>query len=224
MAAATPRPADPRRAGLHPAVGDGRQGRPAEANDLLPVPRRPGQADPEGHRSADRESREGRRRSDRGETEPVRPAHRRQEDDQPDPRDQGPSVGRVEGLHHQSGGPDRRLRPGRLSPAVADREELSHVQERPPSPTDLPPQTRVDRSPPKHRDDRSRRSSPGRTGHRLEHRQVRQDPATPSPSRPASRSSPPPTPFPPTPSTHSPKFAPPTLRTNWRKSGPASDH
>jgi len=101
-----------------------------------------------------------------------------QEDDQPDPRDQGPSVGRVEGLHHQSGGPDRRLRPGRLSPAVADREELSHVQERPPSSTDLPPQTRVDRSPPEHRDDRSRRSSPGRTGHRLEHRQVRQDPAT----------------------------------------------
>ena len=69
-----------RRADLRPADGDGHQGRPAAADDLLPVPRRPGQADPEGHRPADRQSGEGGRRAGRGEAEPVRPAHRRHQD------------------------------------------------------------------------------------------------------------------------------------------------
>ena len=38
---------------------------------------------PEGHRHPDRQGRAGRRREDRGQAEPVRPAHRRQEVDQP---------------------------------------------------------------------------------------------------------------------------------------------
>ena len=45
----------------------------------------------------------------------------------------------------------RRVRHRRLPPAVAHREELPDVQARPTSPADLPPQTRVDRSPPDHR-------------------------------------------------------------------------
>src|ERR671912_260563 len=46
---------------------------------------------------------------------------------------------------------DRRVRDGRLSPAMADREELPHVQDRPPRTADLPPQEGLDRGPPHHR-------------------------------------------------------------------------
>ena len=40
------RRADPGRADLHPALGDGHHGRPAETDDLLPVPGRPGPTRP----------------------------------------------------------------------------------------------------------------------------------------------------------------------------------
>ena len=46
---------------------------------------------------------------------------------------------------------------GGLPPALADREELPDVQARPAGPADLPPQTRVDRSPPRGRVRRPRR-------------------------------------------------------------------
>ena len=147
----------------------------------------------------------------RGQAEPVRPAHRRHQDDQPGPRGQGPRPGRAEGLRHQPARTDPGVRDGRLPPAVADREELPHVQVRPAGPADLPPQTRLDRGPPHHRDGRPRRrparrsappagASPGSS---------RPYAATaPSPSRPATRPSPPPTRSPATPSTHSPDSAP----------------
>src|SRR5215207_8065419 len=95
------RRADRRRADLPPAMGDGHQDRSPETDDLLPVPGRPGPPHVEGDRSADRQRGEGRRRAGGGEAEPVRPAHRCYEDDQPDPGGQSQSVGRVEGLRHQ---------------------------------------------------------------------------------------------------------------------------
>ena len=52
--------------------------------------------------------------------------------------------------------PDPGVRARRLPPAVADREELPDVQVRPAGPADLPPQTRLDRGPPDHRDGRPR--------------------------------------------------------------------
>ena len=67
---------------------------------------------------------------------------------QPRSGGQGPRAGRVEGLHHQPHQPDPGVRHRRLPPAVAHREELPHVQARPAGPTDLPPQTRIDRGPP----------------------------------------------------------------------------
>jgi hypothetical protein len=89
---------------------------------------------------------------------------------------QSPRAGRVEGLRHQPPSPDAGVRDGRLPPAVADREELPHVQDRPPGPADLPPQTRLHRSPPHHRDGGPRGQPADRTSYRLEHRPVRQDP------------------------------------------------
>jgi hypothetical protein len=74
---------------------------PRKRTIFLPVPGRPGPPHVEGDRSADRQRGEGRRRAGGGEAEPVRPAHRCYEDDQPDPGGQSQSVGRVEGLRHQ---------------------------------------------------------------------------------------------------------------------------
>ena len=76
---------------------------------------------------------------------------------------QGPRPGRAEGLRHQPAGlpgrhpGHRRVRDRRLPPAVPDREELPDVQARPAGPADLPPQARLDRSPPDHRVRRPRR-------------------------------------------------------------------
>ena len=130
-------------------------------DDHLPVPAGPGETDTAGHRHPDRESGEGDQGPGRGQAEPVRPTHRRHQDDQPGPGGQDPRPGRVEGLHHQPRGPDPGLCARRLPPAVEDREELPHVQVRPAGPADLPPQTRIDRSPPDHRDGRARRSATG---------------------------------------------------------------
>ena len=71
--------------------------RSAAADDLLPVPGRPGPADVEGDRPADRQSREGRRRAGGGEAEPVRPTHRRHQDHQPQPGGQSPALAGLKG-------------------------------------------------------------------------------------------------------------------------------
>ena len=55
------------------------------------------------------------------------PTQWRHQKRQPWPGDQSACPGRVEGLRHQPGSADRRIRDGRLSPAVADREKLPHV-------------------------------------------------------------------------------------------------
>ena len=98
-----------------------------------------------------------------GQAEPVRPADRRHQDGQPRPGGQGPGAGRAEGLRHQPAPHPTRtgVRDRRLPPAVADREELPDVQARPAGPADLPPQTRLDRSPPDHRVRRPRRQPAG---------------------------------------------------------------
>ena len=170
----------------------GTQDRSTQADDLLPVPRGPGQADVEGHRSADRQGREGGGRAGGGEAEPVRPAHRCDEDDQPEPGGQSPRPGRVEGLRHQPRSADRGVRAGCLPPAVADREELPDVQDRSTSPADLPPQTRLHRGPPHHRDGRPRRQPLARTPDRLVDQETREDPAPlPQHRRPDRRPHPP---------------------------------
>ena len=97
--------------------------------------------------------------------------------DQPDFGGQGPSVGRVEGLCHQPRSADRGVCAGCLPPAVADREELPDVQDRSSSPADLPPQTRLHRGPPHHRDGRPRRQPLARTPDRLVDQETREDPA-----------------------------------------------
>ena len=84
-------PADRRPAGLRSADDHGHQGRPAAADDHLPVPGRPGPPHPEGHRHPDRESGEGRHgRPGRGEAEPVRPADRRHPAGEQGPRGRRP--------------------------------------------------------------------------------------------------------------------------------------
>ena len=73
---------------------------------------------------------------------------------------QGP--GRLEAVRHQ---PRRhpRVRDRRLPPAVARRALLPDVQTRPAGPTDLSPQTRIDRRPPRRRVRRPRRLPLDRT-------------------------------------------------------------
>ena len=112
-----------------------------------------------------------------GEAEPVRPARRRHPQRQPGPGGQSPRTGRVEGLRHQPRDADRGVRDGCLPPAVADREQLPDVQDRSASQADLPPQTRVHRGPPHHRDGRPRRQPLARTPDRLVDQETREDPA-----------------------------------------------
>ena len=77
-------------------------------DDLLPVPRRPGPADPARHRRAGRQGRQGRRRAGPGQAQPVHRPRRRGEERQPRARGQGPGPGRAEGLRHQPGRLPRR--------------------------------------------------------------------------------------------------------------------
>jgi hypothetical protein len=84
------------------------------------------------------------------------------------------------GLRHQPGSADPGIRARGLPPTVEDREELPDVQVRSAGPADLPPQARVDRSPPHHRDGRPRGKSLAGTGHRLVDQATRSD-ATPPP-------------------------------------------
>ena len=88
------------------------------------------------------------------------------------------------------------VRDRRLPPALPDREELPDVQERPAGPADLPPQTRLHRSPPDHRVRRPGRQpldrAPAPAGRSAS--SSRPPAATaPSRSRPAPTPSPPPT-------------------------------
>ena len=78
--------------------------------------------------------------------------------------------------------PDRGVRDGRLPPAVADREELPHVQDRSARAAYLPPQTRLDRGPPHHRVRRPRRHPLARAAHRLVDQEARHQ-AAPLPHR-----------------------------------------
>ena len=67
---------------------------PPRPGHLLPLQGRPGPADPARHRRAGRQSRESPRRRHAGQAEPVRPAHRRDQEREPGPGSQGQSPGR----------------------------------------------------------------------------------------------------------------------------------
>src|SRR6266536_2124658 len=119
---------------------------PTRPGHLLPVPRRPCPSHAARHRRAGRQSREGRRREGASEAEPVHHPGRWRQEREPRARTQGPHAGGVEELHHQHQRTDTGVRDRRRPPALAHREVLPDVQARPASPTDLPPQTRIDPS------------------------------------------------------------------------------
>ena len=98
MARQTPRRGDPRRAGVDPAVA-GHQPREGPRHPgpghPLPVPPRPGPAHAARHRRAGRQGPECRRRARPGQTQPVHPADRRDQERQPRPGGQDPRAGRA---------------------------------------------------------------------------------------------------------------------------------
>jgi hypothetical protein len=85
------------------------------------------------------------------------------------------TLARLEELHHQHHQPERGVRDRRLPPTLAHREELPHVQARPASPPDLPPQTRINPGPPRGRVHRPGRHPPHRDCDRLVDQALRAD-------------------------------------------------
>jgi hypothetical protein len=98
----------PARACLRPAMAGQRHRRPPRPGHLLPLPRRQRPTDPARHRPAGRQGRTRRRRQDAGQTQPVRPALRRQQKREPHPRGQGSRPGRDQGLCRCRGYAERR--------------------------------------------------------------------------------------------------------------------
>ena len=114
-----------------------------------------------------------RRRTCPGQTQPLHPARRCDQERQPHLGGQDPCAGRLEGIHHQPDHPILGVRDRCLPPALAHREGVSDVQARPASPTDLPPRTRIDRGAPEHRGRSDGRQPLHRDPNWLEHKEIR---------------------------------------------------
>jgi len=136
VAPRAPRGGDPGRAHLHPAMAGRPGGQPPRPGHLLPVQGRPGPPDLARDRRAGRQGREGRRRPGRRKAEPVRPAVRRHQENQPAAGRKGPGPGRAKGIRHQPAGLSRR-HPGhggvrdQRQPLDRDHHRLEHQEIRP---------------------------------------------------------------------------------------------
>ena len=135
-----------------PATSSGEGPRDPGSGHPLPVPPRPGPAHAARDRRAGRQSRTCRRRACPGQTQPLHPALRCDQERQPRrwrPRPAPWPGGRDTPPTSSTSPPDVRHR--RLPPAVAHREGLPDVQARPAGPPDLPPHPRIHRGAPEHR-------------------------------------------------------------------------
>ena len=130
---------------------------------LLPVLVRPSSPHPQGHQRAGRQSGESRRREDRHQAEPVRRPQSPEEAGQLGAGGKEPGPGRHQRLRNFPRGPDPGAGHQVLSAAAQNREGIRHVQVRPESEADLPPQTRIHRRAPDRRDGRDGRGALPRT-------------------------------------------------------------